>query len=164
MRLSFKTQNGWSGDLGYSNPLIRTDLEMDKAEDWAFVDHHSSLWLSAHFSNFFLPFWLAIWFWVFFPGKTSFSIFYVISQPYEDIGCPPYSSLLWCEATCTSWKYTHHLWQHNPFCPVIIIKYHNQIHLLGKKLHMGQSFIHSEENQTNQPSTAHFINWTNEVF
>lgn len=60
--------------------------------------------------------------------------------------------------------YIYHLWNHKHLSTVVIIKYQNKICLHGKKLHTGQSFIQSKENQTNQLSSAHFINCTNGYF
>lgn len=80
------------------------------------------------------------------------------SQPYEDVRCPPYSIILWCQNTCTSWMCTHHLGKYNLLSLVVIAKYQNQICLLGRKLYMGQSFIQNEEKQANDPQNIHDMN------
>lgn len=80
------------------------------------------------------------------------------SQPYEDVRCPPYSIILWCQNTCTSWMCTHQLWKYNLLSLVVIAKHQNQICLLGRKLYMGQSFIQEEEKQANDPQNIHEMN------
>lgn len=136
---------------------------MDQAEGWVLLDHRSSLWLSAHFSNFFSHFGLLF---ALFPGKASFSfnffMWFLSLMKTLDV----HHTTAFCGVKLPAHHrcvYIYHLWKHKPLSTVVIIKYQNKICLHGKKITYG-TIIYSEQRKSNQLGSAHFINCTNGYF